>query len=225
MTLENGVSAWSFSSSQYVQAAVENVEKYLKGKGLCLPVKAPTPFNSGYRPETDVSPELNATDAAYFQSLIGVLRWIVELGRVDVNTETSMLASCMALPRKGHLEQVFHIFAYLKNKHNSEMVFDPSDPDIDESMFPTHDWSNSVYGECSEDKPSKMPTARGIGFKIKAYVDSDHAGDSVTRQSRTGFIVYLNSSPIYWTSKKQTGIETSSFASEFIAMKHCYEYL
>ena len=103
VTLENDVSAWSFSSSQYVQAAVENVEKYLKGKGLCLPVKAPTPFNSGYRPEVDVSPELNATDAAYFQSLIGVLRWIVELGRVDVNTEASMLASCMALPRKGAL--------------------------------------------------------------------------------------------------------------------------
>lgn len=104
VTLENGVSAWSFISSQYVQAAVENVERYLKGKDLCLPVKAATPFNSGYRPEIDVSPEVNATDAAYFQSMIGVLRWIVELGRVDVNTEASMLASFMALPRKGHLE-------------------------------------------------------------------------------------------------------------------------
>ena len=35
--LQNGVSAWSFSSSQYVQAAVTNVENRLKDKGLSLP--------------------------------------------------------------------------------------------------------------------------------------------------------------------------------------------
>ena len=31
--------------------------------------------------------------------------------------------------------------------------------------------------------------------------------------------------PIYWFSKKQTSIETSSFGSEFVAMKQCCEYL
>ena len=66
---------------------------------------------------------------------------------------------------------------------------------------------------------------RGFGFIIRAYVDSDHAGDSVTRRSRTGFIVFCNSAPIYWTSKKQGSIETCSFGSEFIAMKNCCEYL
>ena len=70
-----------------------------------------------------------------------------------------------------------------------------------------------------------MPTPRGFGFKIRAYVDSDHAGDNITRQSRTGFIVYLNSAPIFWSSKKQGSIKTSSFGSEFIAMKNCCEYI
>ena len=50
-------------------------------------------------------------DAAYYQSLIGILRWIVELGRVDVCLEVSMMSSHLALPREGHLEQVLHIFA------------------------------------------------------------------------------------------------------------------
>ena len=31
--------------------------------------------------------------------------------------------------------------------------------------------------------------------------------------------------PIYWMSKKQTSVETSSFGSEFIAMKQCTEYI
>ena len=35
----------------------------------------------------------------------------------------------------------------------------------------------------------------------------------------------LNGAPIYWFSKKQGSCETSSFGSEFVAMKHCCEYL
>ena len=60
---------------------------------------------------------------------------------------------------------------------------------------------------------------------MRAFVDSDHAGDIVTRISRTGFIIYLNSAPICWYSKKQTSIETSSFGAQFIAMKLCCEHI
>ena len=131
----------------------------------------------------------------------------------------------MAMPREGHLDEVYHIFAYLKIKHNAEMVFDPSDPDIDPSLFPPQDWSDTVYDGAKDEISSDTPAPRGFGFKIKSYVDADHAGNLVTRRSRTGFIVFLNNSPIYWLSKRQTGIETSSFGSEFMAMKHCCEYL
>ena len=225
VTLENGVDAWSFSSSQYVQNAVANVESYLRQIGKSLPKRVKSPFSTNYRPEIDTTPELSPKEAAYYQSLIGILRWIVELGRIDIAVEASMMASCMAMPRKGQLEQLFHMFAFLKNKHNSEMVFDPSEPNIDESLFPSEIWTDTVYGNCSEDIPTNAPEPRGFGFKMRAYVDSDHAGDAITRRSRTGFLIFLNNAPIYWTSKKQGSIETSSFASEFIAMKTCCEYI
>ena len=83
--------------------------------------------------------ELSPNDASHFQSLIGVLRWIVELGRVDIAVEVSMLSSCLALPRRGHLQEVYHIFAYLKKHHNAEMVFDPTCPEIDMSLFERKD--------------------------------------------------------------------------------------
>jgi hypothetical protein len=70
-----------------------------------------------------------------------------------------------------------------------------------------------------------MPQPRGMGFTMRAKVDADHAADTVTRRSRIGFIVYLNCAPIYWSSKKQTSVESSSFGSEFVAMKQCCEYL
>ena len=47
----------------------------------------------------------------------------------------------------------------------------------------------------------------------------------MTRRSRTGFLVYLNSVLIYWNSKKQTAIENSLFGSEFTSMKQCTEYI
>jgi hypothetical protein len=129
VVMENGVKAWSFSSSQYVQEAVNNVHKYLTDRGKKFPSKAPgAAMKNDYRPEVDQTDELSPTDAAYYQSLIGILRWIVELGRVDICCEVSMLSSCLAMPREGHLEQLFHIFAHLKGKHNTEMIFDPSAP-------------------------------------------------------------------------------------------------
>ena len=80
-------------------------------------------------------------------------------------------------------------------------------------------------GELKEDVPLNMSTPLGNGFKMRVFVDSDHAGDQVTRKSRTGFLVYLNNSFIYWSSKKQIMFETSSFRSEFMAMKHTMEYV
>ena len=65
----------------------------------------------------------------------------------------------------------------------------------------------------------------GLVLSCKLKVDADHAGDTVTRRSRSGFLVFLNCSLIYWTSKKQTSIESSFFGSEFITMKQCCEYV
>ena len=193
--LPNGSKAWAFSASQYVQEAVKTLEQSLAEKGMKLSVLAPTPLTSGYRPELDVSPELDVDDSAQYQSLIGILRWIVELGRIDICCEVSMLSSHLALPREGHLQQVYHVFAYLKAKHNARLVFDATYPNIDISEFPKQDWS-SFYGDVKEEIPSNAPAPLGQEFIMRVYVDADHAGEQLTRWSRTGFLVFLNMAPI-----------------------------
>jgi hypothetical protein len=90
--------AWAFGSSQYVNSAVTNVYTHLQKRGDKLPYKAPTPISSGYLPEIDLSPELSKADASFYQTLIGVLCWIVELGRVDIDVEVLMMSSHLALP-------------------------------------------------------------------------------------------------------------------------------
>ncbi len=41
----------------------------------------------------------------------------------------------------------------------------------------------------------------------------------MTRRSHTGVIIYVNRAPILWFSKRQNTVESSSFGSEYIAMR------
>ena len=169
-----------------------------------MPAKASTPMRTAYRPELDITPKLGPVMASYYMSLIGILRWICELGRVDICLEVSMMSSHMAMPREGHLQEVLQIFSYLWDHHNAELVFDLSDPVIDEAKYERKDWTSSEFGHIDgiEELPKNAPEPRGLGFTIRAKVDADHASDTVTRRSRTGFLVYINSALVYWFTKK-----------------------
>lgn len=62
------------------------------------------------------------------------------------------MSSHLALPRERYLNQDYHIFSYLKKHHNTNLVFDPSDPVVDESAFKRRDWVCSEFGNLLEEK-------------------------------------------------------------------------
>ena len=225
----NGRDVWTMTSQDYLRNAIKTVEGHLSKKGKKLPARATTPMSSGYYPETDSSPELGVDDITLFQELIGILRWAVEIGRVDVLTELSMLSSYQACPREGHLEQVYHIFTYLKRHPKLTLYFDPQEPFIDPSWFEGDDAQTfrDQYRDAEEQLPDDhlCPKPRGIPVSTTAYVDSSHAANKVTRRSHTGFIIFLNRAPIIWFSKRQSTVEASTFSSEFIAMRVCIEHI
>jgi hypothetical protein len=119
--LPNGVVAWGMSSRKYVQSAVQNVQEYLAelpGEQKLLK-KEYGPFAGGYKPEIDESPELNPIRANFNQSQIGILRWCVELGRIDIITEVPMLSTHLCLRRKGHIKMSFvclHTWGYITTR-------------------------------------------------------------------------------------------------------------
>jgi hypothetical protein len=135
-----------------------------------------------------------------------------------------MLAAHNAMPREGHLGAVFRMYSYLKTRPNARLIFDPTYADIDYVTFPQQNWSD-FYGDAKEALPPNAPIPLGKPVEIRCYVDADHAGDKVTRRSRSGILIYLNSAPIVWFTKKQNTVETSSFGSEFVALKVATEML
>ena len=91
-----------------------------------------------------------------------------------------MLSSHLALPHEGHLEQVFQIFGYLK-KYHTELVYDPSNPEIDPAQFEQRDWMSSEFGHVDgeEELPPNMPEPHGMGFTMRAKVHANHVSDTL----------------------------------------------
>ena len=145
------------------------------------------------------------------------------MGRVDILLEVLILSSHLAQPRKGHLEAAYNIFAYLNKQPHPPIVLDDKVIKINESAFNKTSWDESIYGDVKEELPNRMPKPLGNPVYMTCFVDANHAGECSTRRSHTGFIIYLNNAPIDWYSKKQNTVESSTFGSEFVAMRIAME--
>ncbi len=220
--LPDGRICWSMSGKDYVKNSVNLVKEILAKNNEQLTTSSRAterPFPKDYRPEVDVSSELDAKDTNLFQQLIGMLRWAVELGRVDIAFEVSLLSSHLALPREGHLQAAFSIFGHLNKHLDSDLVLDPMLIDLDDECFQRTDWSRSVYGDVQEELPPDRPTPLGKSMRMTCFVDASHARDLVTRRSHTGYVIHLNNAVICWFSKKQNTVESSTFGSELVALR------
>ena len=213
-----GEECWAMSSDRYCAAMVNNVEETLKKKGLRLPSKSNAPLSHGYKPELDSTGELKADGVQWYQEIIGCLRWAVELGRIDILLETALMSQHLALPREGHLEQVLHIVGYIKSHKKFRVLFDASQPRVNEKWFQKYDWFD-FYRDAKEAIPPNMPEARGNPIIISCFVDANHAGNVKDRRSQTGILIFMNKAPIHWYSKRQTTVESSTFGAEFCAMR------
>ena len=98
------------------------MEAELAKVGRKLNSRAHGPLANSLKPELDVSIALDPKRENYYQNLIGVLRWALELGRIEIHYHFSIMSRYLASSREGHLEQVFCIFSYLK-KHPSDGQF------------------------------------------------------------------------------------------------------
>ena len=163
-----------------------------------------------------------------FLQLIGILRWAVELGRLDIYLEVSQLSQHQALPWQGHLEAACHIFAYpylKKHENGARIVFDPKEPKVNVRAFNVDaDWTD-FYGHVVKEMLPHMPEAKGKPVCKSCFVDANHAGNVVTQRSHNGVLIYCQNAQVIWYSKRQNTVEFSSFGSEFIALRVAKEMI
>ena len=212
----------------YLRGAIKNITDMLREDEVSLKMfgNGKRPYPSSYRPEIDVTPLLPTNLINRYQQLIGILRWAIELGRIDMYTEISCLSQHLCAPREGHLQSIYKIFRYLQknmDKNPGRLVFDPYKEKQLESVFElgakTQEEWNDFYPDAFEDMPRYIPEALGKSVLIRTYVDANHAGNLMNRRSHSGIIIYVNNAPIMWFSKRQNTVESSSFGSELVALR------
>jgi hypothetical protein len=128
------------------------------------------------------------------------------------------MSTYMAMPREGHLQQIYRIFGYLKLHPKRKLAFDPQHPRINELRFKQYDW-HDFYRDATEAIPGDMPAARGNIMSTHCFVDASHLSDCATRRSQTGILIFCKKAPVLWYSKRQNTVEASTFGSKFQAMK------
>ena len=96
----------------YVKAAVTTAEEAIEHRGYEMPTKTLTPFSHIYSPEIDITSELDADDTKLCQKWVGILRWAVDLGQLDIYLEVSLISSHVANHRRVHIKEILHISAY-----------------------------------------------------------------------------------------------------------------
>jgi hypothetical protein len=210
---------WGLSSANFAAESIKQLEKRL-GSSI---KPSRTIMSHKYRPELDISTLCSPTEQQFYQQLVGQLRWLVELGRIDLSYATSRMSSFLVNPRVGHLHELFHIFGYIKRKPSLELIFDPfvgnAPRHSSDSATKWHDF----YPDAQEIIPDNAPAPRGNAVFTTVYVDADHAGDSSNRRSQTGIILLVNNAPIQWYSSRQRTVETSSHGSELVATRLAVE--
>eukprot|EP00980_Cylindrotheca_fusiformis_P022020 scaffold8906_cov77-Cylindrotheca_fusiformis.AAC.1 len=90
------------------------------------------------------------------------------------------------------------------------------------TRFHKFEWVD-FYKDAREEIPDDVPEPLGKEVSVHCFVDASHASDVATRRSQTGILIFVNKAPIIFFSKRQNSVETSTFGSEFTAMKQATE--
>jgi hypothetical protein len=181
---------FGLGSKAYLENIIKELETRLAVElQICLPTTAVSPIRADYRPENDTTPLLNDHFVQWYQGLVGTLRWLTEIGRIDVAFAVSLMSSYAHQPREGHFLEVLHIFGYLKKKIGLSLMLNHMEFHHKKNIsYDKNEWVDFYHG-ATESIPPNAPTPRGFPVSTTVFVDADHGGDTSTRRSHSGILI------------------------------------
>ena len=208
-----------YAPRKYILKMLDNYERIFGVK----PKQFASPLVKGDHPETDDSPLLEIEGIKIYQSLIGGLQWVIQIGRFDVSTAVMTMSRFRAAPRQGHLERVKRIHGYLSKMRFGVIRIRTEEPDFSAIPEKKYEWEYTCYGNGKEEIPSDAPRPLGKRVVTSSYVDANLYHDLVSGKAVTGILHFFNKTPIDWFSKLQSTVETATFGSEYVAARTCTE--
>ena len=210
-----------YAPKKYIDKMLEN---YRRIYGT-MPKKAHSPLVKNDHPELDATDLLDIEETKVYQSLIGALQWVIQIGRWDVATAVMSLSRFRAAPRKGHLERVKRVHGYLLKMKNGVIRIRTDMPDYSDIPDKVYDWESTCYAGAKEEVPKDCPPPLGKEVQMTSFVDANLYHCLVSGRSVTGILHMWNKTPIDHYSKLQATVETATFGSEYVATRTCVEQI
>jgi hypothetical protein len=132
--------------------------------------------------------KIDAHKQKIYRSGVGVLLYLVKHSRPDIANAVRELSKALDGTSPAAYKELMRVLKYVMDTRRLSLKMKPE----------------------KENKET--------GWSMVAFSDSDYAGDSETRISIAGFILYLLGVPISWKSKGQKGVTLSSSEAEFVAL-------
>ena len=211
----------SYAPLKYIEKILEN---YVRIFGQ-QPRQVTSPLVKGDHPELDTSDLLDEDGTKIYQSLIGALQWVIQIGRFDICTAVMTMSRFRAAPRQGHMERVKRIHGYISKMRHATIRIRTEEPDHSDVPETRYDWEHSCYRGAKEEIPEDIPIPRGKRVVFTSFVDANLYHDMISGKSVTGIIHMANQTVIDFFSKLQTTVETATFGSEYVAARTCTEQI
>ena len=157
--------------------------------------------------------------------MVGQLQWLVTLGRFDIHAQVATMSRFRAAPRQGHMDRLMRIYSYGIRTKDYAIRFRADQPDYCFLPDQDCDWTYSVYGNAQEILPDNMPDPLGEAVTTTTTMDANLNHCLATGKSLTGYLHFVNKTPVDWYSKKKTTVETATYGSEFVAAKTATEQI
>ena len=210
-----------YAPKKYIEKILENYRRIF-GQ---WPKALHSPLVDGDHPELDTSELLNETDQKIYQSLIGALQWVIQIGRFDITTAVMTLSRFRAMPRQGHLDRVKRIHGYLHKMRHATIKIRTDAPDYSAIPVKMYDWEYTCYADAKEEIPIDAPEGKGKPVTMTSFFDANLYHDLISGKAVTGILHMFNKTPIDWYSKLQSTVETATFGSEYVAARTCTEQI
>ncbi len=143
---------------------------------------------SGYEHIRPATDKDKRADKQEYQQRVGALMWAAIHTRPDIAWALGALSRFLSDSAEHHAQALKTLLRYLRS--NTDMGI--------------------MYGGKERVKPEDQT--------LKIYSDADWASDKETRKSTGAEVCTFYEGPIFWTSKRQRSVATSSTESEYMTM-------
>lgn len=210
-----------YAPVKYIEKMVENYIRIFGKK----PKDATSPLVKGDHPELDTTDLLEDESIKIYQSLIGALQWVIQIGRFDLATAVMTMSRFRAAPRTGHMDRVKRIHGYISKMRHGIIRIRTEEPDHSDIPEIKYDWEHTCYRGAKEEVDVDSPKPLGKRVIFTSYVDANLYHDLLNGKSVTGILHMANQTVIDYFSKLQSTVETATFGSEYVAARTCTEQI